>query len=106
MTDAFPLPFTNGVLDVVVGHAIYSFLDGFNGYNQIWMHPDDQEKTTFATEWGVLIAIVMMFGLKKTLTTFQRVIMEIFAEYIPTFMQLFFYDFAVYIRRTDHLEHL
>ena len=33
VTNAFPLPFTTGVLDVVVGHKIYNFLDGFNGYN-------------------------------------------------------------------------
>ena len=39
--DAFPLPFTDGVLDAVAGHAIYSFLDGFNRYNQIQMHLND-----------------------------------------------------------------
>jgi hypothetical protein len=33
ITDAFPLPFTNGVLDMVAGHEMYSFLDGFSGYN-------------------------------------------------------------------------
>ena len=31
--DAFPLPFVDG-------HEIYSFLDGFSGYNQVPMHPD------------------------------------------------------------------
>ena len=41
MSDAFLLPFTNGVLDAVVGHEIYNFLDGFRRYNQIQMHPDD-----------------------------------------------------------------
>ena len=33
--DAFPLPFTDGVLDAVAGHEVYSFLDGFSSYNQI-----------------------------------------------------------------------
>ena len=37
VTDAFPLPFRNGVLDAVAGHEVYSFLDGFSGYNQIRM---------------------------------------------------------------------
>ena len=32
---------------------------------------------------------VMMFGLKMTPTTFQRIITEIFDEYIPAFMQVF-----------------
>jgi len=33
--DYFPLPFTDSILDAVVGHEIYSFLNGFSGYNQI-----------------------------------------------------------------------
>ena len=38
--DAFSLPSTDGVLDAVAGHEIYSFLDRFSGYNQVPMYPD------------------------------------------------------------------
>ena len=31
--DSFPLSFIDGVLNAVVGHQCYSFLDRFNGYN-------------------------------------------------------------------------
>jgi hypothetical protein len=41
ITDAFPLPFTDGVLETVVGHEMYNFLDGFSGYNQIRMAEED-----------------------------------------------------------------
>ena len=68
--EAFPLPFTDSVLDAVAGHDMYNFLDGFNGYNQVRMHPDDQEKMAFVTEWGVFVAEVMMFRLKTALATF------------------------------------
>ena len=68
ITNAFLL------IDVVASDGNYNFLDGFSGYNQVRMHPQDQEKTTFVTEWGVFVAIVMMFGLKTAPTTFQRVI--------------------------------
>ena len=70
VTDAFPLPFTDSVLDAIVGHEIYNFLDGFNGYNQVRMHPEDQEKKTFISESGVFIAVVMMFRLKTAPATF------------------------------------
>ena len=50
VTDAFPLPFMDGVLDTVVGHEVYSFLDGFSSYNEIRMHPDNQDKTSFVTD--------------------------------------------------------
>ena len=106
VTDAFPLPVTDSVLDVVASHECYNFLDGFSGYNQIRMHPDDQEKMAFVTEWGVFVAKVMMFSLKTTPTTFQRIITEIFNEYIQVFMQVFLDDFAVYGQRLEHLTQL
>ena len=71
VTYAFPVPFTDGILNAVVGHEMYSFLDGFSGYNQVKMHPNDQEKTAFVTVWGVFVAVVMMFGLKTAPATFQ-----------------------------------
>ena len=55
ITDTFPLPFTDSVLDAVIGHEMYSFLHGFSVYNQVCMHLDDQEKTTFIAEWGVFV---------------------------------------------------
>mgnify|MGYP002776097156 FL=1 len=70
------------------------------------MHPDDQEKTTFVTEWGVFVAVVMMFGLKTAPVTFKRIILDVFGEYIPAFMQVFLDDFAVYGMGKDHLHHL
>jgi hypothetical protein len=106
ITDAFSLPFTDGVLNRVAGHEMYSFLDGFSGYNQIRMAEEDQEKTAFVTEWGVFVAVVMMFGLKMAPATFQRIIMEIFEEYIPGFMRVFLDDFAVFGSRKMHLQHV
>ena len=84
--DAFPLQFIDGVLDAVVGHEMYSFLDGFSGYNQICMQPVDQGKMIFITNWGVFVVVVMMFGLKTAPTTIQRIITKIFNEYTPAFM--------------------
>ena len=58
------------VLDIVPSHEIYSFLDNFSGYNQIQMNLEDQEKTMFIMEWGVFVAVMMMFGLKTVHVTF------------------------------------
>ena len=33
--DHIPLPFTKSILERVAGHEMYSFLDGFSGYNQV-----------------------------------------------------------------------
>ncbi|KAL5555647.1 hypothetical protein UlMin_037883 [Ulmus minor] len=47
MTDHFPLPFIDQMLERLSGHDYYCFLDGYSGYNQIPLAPEDQEKTTF-----------------------------------------------------------
>jgi len=41
--DHFPLSFIDQVLERHVGHANYCFLDGYLGYNQIAIAPNDQE---------------------------------------------------------------
>ena len=62
---------------------MYSFLDGSSGYNQVRTHPEDKEKMTFVTEWGVFVAVFMMFGSKTMPTTFQRIISEISVSRFP-----------------------
>ena len=46
-SEKFPLPFTESILETVAGHEIYSLMDGFSGYNQVQIAPEDQLKTCF-----------------------------------------------------------
>ena len=39
--DHFPLPFIDQILERIAGHAYYYFLDGYSGYNQIFIFPND-----------------------------------------------------------------
>ena len=50
--DDFPLPNIDLIVDNIANHALKLFVDSFAGYNQIKMHPDHQDKTTFITPWG------------------------------------------------------
>uniref|UniRef100_A0A2N9GEB7 RNA-directed DNA polymerase n=1 Tax=Fagus sylvatica TaxID=28930 RepID=A0A2N9GEB7_FAGSY len=47
--DEFPLPNMDLLIDSAAGHAMFSFMDGFSGYNQIRMSTRDAEKTAFRT---------------------------------------------------------
>lgn len=47
----FPTPFNKEILNGVAGCKIYSFTDGFLGYHQVRITKEDQEKTTFTTEY-------------------------------------------------------
>jgi hypothetical protein len=102
--DYFPLPFTDMILDHVAGHECYSFLDGFSGYNQVFIRWCDQLKTTFTTEWGTFAFTRMPFGLCNAPGTFQRLMMDIFKDFLRHFLEVFIDDFAVFSDRKSHLE--
>nr|GEX84498.1 reverse transcriptase domain-containing protein [Tanacetum cinerariifolium] len=61
--DHFPLPFTDLMLERLVGNEFYCFLDGFLGYFQIPIDLQDQEKTTFTCPYGTFTYQRMSFGL-------------------------------------------
>ena len=68
--DHFPLPFLDQMLDRLEGHKYYCFLDGYFGYNQIAIAPEDQEKTTFTCPNGTFSFKRMPFGLCNAPDTF------------------------------------
>ena len=68
--DDFPLPNIDMLVDLTVGHEMLSLMDGFSGYNQIRIAPEDQHKTTFTTPWGTFCYNVMPFGLKNVGETY------------------------------------
>ena len=45
--DNFPTPLIDQILDECVGSEVFSFMDGFSGYNQIQINLKDQHKTAF-----------------------------------------------------------
>ncbi|CAA7040708.1 unnamed protein product [Microthlaspi erraticum] len=61
--DHFPLPFIDQMLERLANHPFYCFLDGYSGFFQIPIHPNDQEKTTFTCPYGTFAYRRMPFGL-------------------------------------------
>jgi hypothetical protein len=102
----YPLPFTNEVLDKVVGHEVYSFLDGFFKYHQIQIAPKDRYNTTFITDWGTFVWVVMPFGLKNAPPTHQRAMSKAFKEHLDDSMKFFLDDFMVFSDLDTHLSKL
>ena len=72
------MPRINLLVDVTVGHPRMSFLDAFQGYHQIPLAPDDQEKAAFVTPTGNYHYKVMSFGLKNVGSTYQRTMTKMF----------------------------
>ncbi|PWA99517.1 hypothetical protein CTI12_AA005950 [Artemisia annua] len=94
--DHFPLPFIDQMLERLAGNEFYCFLDGFSGYFQIPIAPEDQEKTTFTCPYGTFAYRRMPFGLCNAPATFQRCMMAIFHDMIESSMEVFMDDFSVF----------
>nr|GEU29877.1 reverse transcriptase domain-containing protein [Tanacetum cinerariifolium] len=94
--DHFPLPFMDQMLERLAGNKFYCFLDGFSGYFQILIDPQDQEKTTFTCPYGTFAYRRMPFGLCNAHGTFQRCMIAIFYVMIEKTMEVFMDDFSIF----------
>ncbi|KAH9801445.1 hypothetical protein KPL71_001039 [Citrus sinensis] len=80
----------------IKGKQYYYFLDGYSGYNQIAIAPEDQEKTTFTCPYRTFAFRRMPFGLCNAPATFQRCMMSIFSDMVEQTLEVFMDDFLVF----------
>ncbi|XP_020235170.1 uncharacterized protein LOC109815012 [Cajanus cajan] len=105
--DAYPLPNIDRLVDGASGHKVLSFLDAYLGYNQIRMHPHDEEKTAFITDSANYCYRVMPFGLKNAGATYQRLMNNIFRNQLGRNMEVYVDDMVVKSEGiTQHIDDL
>ncbi len=100
--DHFSLPFIDEMLERLANHSYFCFLDGYSGYHQIPIHPDDQSKTTFTCPYGTYAYYRMSFRLCNAPVSFQSCMMSIFSDMIEHIMEVFMDDFSVYGKTFGH----
>ncbi|XP_035837089.1 uncharacterized protein LOC118485000 [Helianthus annuus] len=94
--DHFPLSFIDQIVEKLAGQKFYCFLDGYSGYNQIAIHPEDQANTTFTCPYGTFAFRQMPFGLCNAPATFQRCMMSIFSGMVGESLEIFMDDFSIF----------
>eukprot|EP00253_Pinus_taeda_P024588 PITA_24588 len=95
------------ILQRVVGASHMLLLDGYSDYNQIMVHEDDRDKTTFTTPWGTFHYAMMPFGLKNAGATFQRAMDIAFSNEKDVFLVVYLNDLTVLSNSDEeHLYHL
>ncbi|XP_072086991.1 uncharacterized protein [Arachis hypogaea] len=101
--DAYHLPCIDKLVDNASGYYVLSFLDAYSGYNQILMHPKDQDKTAFITEMGNYCYKVMPFGLKNVGATYQRLMDKVFNKQIGRNLEVYIDDMVIKTKQPkDH----
>ena len=93
--DPFPMPRIDQLVDATVGHHWMSFLDAFQGYHQIPLALDDQEKTVFVTPVGNYHYKVILFGLKNAGSTYQRMMTKMFEPQLGKNVEVYIDDMVV-----------
>ena len=84
------------MVERLVGHDYYCFLDGYFGYNQVFVDPKDQEKMAFTGPFGIFAYRRMPFRLCNALATFQQCIISIFFDMVEQFLEIFMDDFSIF----------
>jgi hypothetical protein len=106
LKDHYPLPKMDYILQKAVRSQMMSMLDGFSGYNQIMVHPDDREKITFTTPWGMFMYAKMSFDLMNAGATLQREMDIAFTDEKEKFIMIYLDDIIVYSASDkQHLKH-
>ncbi|KAL2251354.1 UNVERIFIED_CONTAM: Retrovirus-related Pol polyprotein from transposon opus [Sesamum indicum] len=90
--DPYPLPRIDVLVDSTAGYKIFSMMDAYQGYHQIYMATEDRIKTSFVTDRGA---------------TYQRLVNKMFTQQIGKNMEVYVDDMLVKSHKPDeHLEHL
>ena len=89
------MPKIDLLVDATVGHPQMSFLDVFQGYHQIPLALEDQEKTAFVTPIGNYHYKVMSFGLKNAGSTYQRMMTKMFESQLGKNIKIYINDMVV-----------
>jgi hypothetical protein len=84
-----------------------SMVDGFSGYNQGPVLPEDKEKTTFTTPWGTFMYAKIPFRLMNARETFQRDMDIEFIGEKDNFVVIYLDDIAMYSESNkEHCDYL
>ena len=93
--DPFPMPRIDQLVDATAGHPRMSFLNAFQGYYQIPLALEDQEKTAFVTPTGNYHYKVMPFGLKNVGSIYQRMMTRMFKPQLGKSIEIYVDDMMV-----------
>ncbi|PKA54980.1 hypothetical protein AXF42_Ash003616 [Apostasia shenzhenica] len=74
---------------------MFSFMNGFSGYNQIKMALEDEKHIAFRTPIDIFCYTVMPFGLQNAGATYQRAMTKIFSDLIHDKVECYVDDLVV-----------
>lgn len=103
----YPIPRIEELMDRLAGAEVFSRMDLASGYHQLRVSEEDIEKTAFKSRYGQFEYTVMPFGLTNAPASFQKLMNELFFEYLDNFVIIYLDDILVYSStKEEHKKHL
>ncbi|OBZ81104.1 Transposon Ty3-G Gag-Pol polyprotein, partial [Choanephora cucurbitarum] len=103
----YPTPTVTELTEAYAGATVFTSCDCTSEYHQLELNPDHAEYTAFVTNRGVFKYKVLPMGISPGCSEFQRVVSDIFRDYIGKFVLVFLDDMLVYSKTQEvHVEHL
>ncbi|XP_015790606.1 conserved oligomeric Golgi complex subunit 2-like [Tetranychus urticae] len=99
VTDSYPMPRIDDILDKLHGRKYFSVFDIKSGFWHIPVNVNDIHKTAFITQFGHYEWCVMPFGFKNAPAIFQRAIRNILEKYkLINFCHNYIDDFPMILK--------
>ena len=101
------LPRIDDLLDSIQGAKFFSSMDLLQGFYQLPLQDSDKAKTAFKTNFGHFQFRVVSMGLSNAQSVFQRIMNDIFKEYLNKFVVIYLDDILIFSRTAEeHLTHI
>lgn len=107
ISQVFPLPRIDEILDQLGQNKYFTTLDLASGYYQVLLDDNDREKTAFSTDFQHYEFVRLPMGLKSAPFTFQRLMGNILSEVLGSDCFVYLDDIVVHARSLgEHEEKL
>ena len=107
LKDPFIMSRIDQLVDATVGYPRMSFLDAFQGYHQIPLALEDQEKIAFVTFIRNYHYKVMPFGLKNATSTYQKMMTRMFEPQLGKNIEVYIDEIVVKSKlESEHINNL
>ena len=105
--DAYPVPRMDSCLDAMLGAGWFSTIDMPSAYHQVYVAPEDMDKTAFICPRGMYRYRTMPFGLCNAGATFQRLMDLVMSGLHLDICLVYLDDIVVFARSAEeHLQRL
>ena len=107
LKNKYPFPRIDDLFDKIKDTTVFSKIDLWSGYCQIWLKDEDIDKANFCTRYGHYEFVVLPFGLTNAPKTSMSLMHGIFHPFLDKFVLIFIDNIPIYSKTMEeHKLHL